>query len=84
MFLLNQRHIIIGEALIFSPSMTGVWGPIINMDVLFDYFVPTLEELSLHDIEPMKVNLTWRDMRSSKGRIAKCLSHIFSERLYIK
>jgi hypothetical protein len=64
--------------------MTGVWGPIINMDVLFDYFVPTLEELSLHDIEPMKVNLTWRDMRSSKGRIAKYLSHIFSERLYIK
>lgn len=58
MSLLSQRHISIGEALNCSLGRDEVWSLATNMDVLFDYFVHTFEELSLYDIKPMKLNLT--------------------------
>jgi hypothetical protein len=71
MSLLSQRHIIIGEALKFSLGRDEEWGLATNKDLSFGHFIHTLKELSLYDIEPMNFNI--RNMRSSKGRIAKCL-----------
>jgi hypothetical protein len=58
MSLLSQRQISSGEALNCSLGRDEVWSIATYMDVLFDYFVHTFEELSLYDIKPMKLNLT--------------------------
>lgn len=50
-----------------------IWGPRMTPDPLTNFFIHALDQRGLVDIEPSKLNPTWRNHRSGKERIPKRL-----------
>ena len=56
-----------------TPNAKEVWGETTRVDRLANYFSILFEELNLVVVEPMKIMPTWRNSRSSRAGILKCL-----------
>lgn len=71
-FLSHDRRIMGGD-LNFTLGTSEIWGPSAIIDPLVDFFRSHMSRLDLFDLEPAKLNLTWRNCRTGEGNIAKCL-----------
>lgn len=50
-----------------------MWGSRVITDPLLNFFIHTFEQKDLLDIEPIKLNPTWRNRRTREDRVAKHL-----------
>jgi hypothetical protein len=62
--LTNQNYVFIGGDLNFTLGDYEIWGPSTQKDPLSDFFIQKLDEAGLFDIQPIKYNPTWRNLRS--------------------
>jgi hypothetical protein len=60
----------VGGDLNFFLGAVEVWGPRSSPDPLSDYFTHFLEH-GLLDLEPAKLQPTWRNLRVGDARVAK-------------
>lgn len=67
--------VILGGNLNFSLRAREVWGMRAYLDHLTDFFIHVLDQRGLVDIEPTKVNPTWRNQRTREDKISKRLNH---------
>ena len=68
-------RVIVGGDLNFSLGTTEIWGPKAIPDPLSDFFKSHLIQRDLIDLDPIKLNPTWRNKRVGEDRIAKRLDH---------
>lgn len=64
----SHDHVIIGGDLNFT-----LGSPKVILDPLSDYFKSHLTQLDLFELDPIKLNPTWRNKRMGEDRIAKRL-----------
>ena len=58
---MNVDSIILGDDLNFTLGASNIWGPKDSLDSLSNYFIQNFEENDLVDIEPAKLNPSWRN-----------------------
>jgi len=63
----------LGGDLNFSLGAAEVWGPRSTPDPFTVYFTHYLDNLGLLDLLPVKLQPTWRNLRTSDSRVAKHL-----------
>jgi hypothetical protein len=63
----------LGGDLNFSLGAAEVWGPRTSPDPMTNYFTHFLDLHGLLDLEPVKLQLTWRNRRVGDDRVAKRL-----------
>lgn len=57
----------------FTLGASEIWGPLAIIDPLAYFFRSHMSRLDLFNLEPVKLNPTWRNRRSGEVRITKCL-----------
>lgn len=62
-----------GGDLNFYLGALEIWGPKATLDPLTNFFIHQLDQARLVDVEPPKLNPTWRNRRVGEDRIAKRL-----------
>jgi hypothetical protein len=67
----SEQEVVVGGDLNFSLGASEVWGPRSSLDPLVDYFTHFLESFGLLDVESVKLQPTWRNMRVGEARVAK-------------
>lgn len=71
--------LIIGGDLNFTLGVSEIWCPKAIPDPLSHFFKSHLSQLDLFDLEPVKLNPTWRNRRSGEDQIAKRLDRFIVE-----
>jgi hypothetical protein len=69
----NQEKYYTCGDLNFSFGRADIWGSTTQVDPLSNFFTQRLEEKGVFNIEPIKLNPTWRNKRVGEDRIAKRL-----------
>ena len=69
----SHDQLIVGGDLNFTLGVAKIWGPKAIPDPLSDFFKSHLTQLDLFDLDPIKLNPTWRNGRVGEDRIAKRL-----------
>lgn len=71
--LLSHEQIIVGGDLNLSLGASEILGPKASPDPLAEYFINFMVQKALIDLNPIKLNPTWRNRRVGEERIAKRL-----------
>ena len=71
--LISHEQSIVGGDLNFSLGSLEIWGPIVILDPLVEFFKNHLVQRDLIDLNMIKLNPTWRNRRVGEDRIAKRL-----------
>jgi endonuclease/exonuclease/phosphatase family metal-dependent hydrolase len=69
----KDQNLILGGDLNFTTSFREVWGEHARVDPLQPYFSKLLQEEGMVDVEPLKLQPTWRNGRRGQEFIAKRL-----------
>jgi exonuclease III len=69
----NDQNLILGGDLNFTTSFKEVWGKLTRVYPLQPYFSKLLQEEGLVDIEPLKLQPTWRNRRRGQEYIVGLL-----------
>ena len=62
-----------GGDLNFSLGSSKIWSPKAILDPLAEYFINFMVQKDLIDLNPIKLNPTWRNRRVGEERVAKRL-----------
>lgn len=73
MSFIHKRDIIIGVDLKFSLGTIEIWDLKVTLDPLSNFFIHHFEQSGLVDIEPPKLNPTWRNRWVGEDKFAKRL-----------
>jgi len=70
---LSEPGVIVGGDLNFSLGAVEFWVPHSTLDPLTNYFTHYIYSFGFLDLYPVKLQPTWRNLRTGDARVAKCL-----------
>jgi len=69
----TEDQVIVGGDLNLTLGSAEIWGPRALPDLLADFFISSFARAGLIDVEPVKIQATWRNRRAGENRVAKRL-----------